>query len=191
MKFDRIFQGEPYKISEDTLLLIKGIGHIVLDVRFTAEIGCGSGYVTEALAENSSEVIATDVDFLSASATWQRVKAKGVDGKVHVICCDRMEAVREGEIFDVIAFNPPYLPDEEKDLQLSGGPTGIEVPLAFARSALNRLKRGGILLLILSNLSEWWNALAALRLNNCRPSILRVQHVGLFENLLLILCAKH
>ena len=190
MEIRYAFSGEPYRISEDTLLLIKGIEHAALGAEFAAEIGCGAGYATEVLAEASREVVATDVNFESARATWLRMKAKGVDGKVHVICCDRLEAVREGEVFDAVVFNPPYLPSEGEDPQFSGGPTGIEVPLAFSSSALSRLKRGGTLLFLLSSLSNWWDALAVLGSSGCRSSILRIEHVGLFEDLLMILCAK-
>ncbi len=179
-----------YPAAEDTILLAKGVERIAHPGGLAAEVGCGGGLVTETLAGTAREVLATDVDVAAAHRTWQRAKVRGLDCRVHVVCCDRLEAVREGEVFDLVAFNPPYLPDGEGDVQVSGGPTGVEVPLSFAASALRRLRRGGLLLFILSSLSSWLRALVELRDAGCAVSIVRVERVGLFEDLLLVMCVR-
>lgn len=178
-----------YEPAEDTFLLARGVSAFSPLVGLAAEIGCGGGLITEVLAEYAKEVVATDASFACARATWQRVKSKGLGGIVHVVCCDRLEAVRVGGLFEFISFNPPYLPDEG-DPCWAGGPTGIEAPLAFAYSASMRLKKGGCMLFILSSLSNWVNALLTLRLIGYIVSVARVERVGLFEDLLLVLCAR-
>lgn len=178
-----------YKSAEDTFALAKGIDCILPLTDRVAEIGCGEGFVTEVLTTYAKEVVATDVDYGSAQATWERVKSRKRDQAVHVICCDRLEALRSGDLFDLIAFNPPYLP-EEGDLRWAGGPTGIEMPLAFARSASTRLKRRGLMLLVISSLSNWTDALLVLKSMGYLVSIVGVKRVGLFEDLFVILCAR-
>jgi len=181
---------ELYSAAEDTFLLARGVEGIIECPGLVAEIGCGGGLVTEVMAELGCEVVSTDVSAEAARETWLRAKRRGLDARVHVICCDRLEAVRAGEVFDLVAFNPPYLPDEEGDLSYSGGPTGVEVPLAFAGSAYERLKRGRLMVFVLSSLSEWRRALRALASKGCAPSVLSTAHVGLFEDLMLVACVK-
>ncbi|MEM4606379.1 MAG: methyltransferase [Thermofilaceae archaeon] len=178
-----------YEPAEDTFFLARGVDCLTPCTALAAEIGCGKGFVTEALATYAVEVVATDVDYASAQATWQRAKSRRLDHAIHIICCDRLEAVRVGEVFDFVAFNPPYLP-EEGDSRWSGGPTGIEVPLAFARSALMRLKRLGVIVFLLSSLSNWRSALEVLKSAGNIISLIGAMHVGLFEELLLVLCAR-
>lgn len=181
---------EPYRAAEDTLLLARGVDYVVECSELVAEIGCGGGLITEVLAERGCEVVATDASLPAANLTWLRVKRRGLSGVVHPVCCDRLEAIREGEIFGLVAFNPPYLPDEGSDVRYSGGPTGTEVPLAFARSALRRLKRRGRALFLLSSLSNWERAIVQLASEGCVVSILKAEHVGLFEELLLVIYAR-
>ncbi|MEM0024012.1 MAG: methyltransferase [Thermofilaceae archaeon] len=182
-------KSDAYEPAEDTFFLAKGVNCLTPSVGLAAEIGCGKGLVTEALAAYAIEVVATDVDYASAQATWRRAKSRKLGHAVHVICCDRLEAVRVGEVFDLVAFNPPYLP-EEGDCRWAGGPTGIEVPLAFASSALMHLKKVGVIVFLLSSLSNWRGALEALKSAGNIVSVIGVKHVGLFEELLLVLCTR-
>ncbi|MDA3836318.1 MAG: methyltransferase [Nanoarchaeota archaeon] len=64
------------------------------------------------------------------------------------------------EKFDVIAFNPPYLPedespeDEESKLITTGGKLGSELPNEFLRQAKSHLKENGRIYLLVSSLTE-------------------------------------
>jgi len=64
------------------------------------------------------------------------------------------------EKFDVIVFNPPYLPediekeDEESKLITTGGVSGSEIPNRFLREAKSRLKEGGVIYLLVSSLTQ-------------------------------------
>ena len=56
------------------------------------------------------------------------------------------------ESFDLVAFNPPYLPSETiQDVAVDGGRGGIEVPLFFLKEALRVVKKGGRILMLLSS----------------------------------------
>ncbi|MDW8003980.1 MAG: methyltransferase domain-containing protein [Thermofilaceae archaeon] len=178
-----------YTVGEDTVFLLKGVLYLLPVEGSVCEIGCGSGLITEELASHCIEVVATDVTFNATNIAWKRIKRGGLAEHVHIICCDRLEALREGEIFTLITFNPPYLPSEDRDFQYSGGPTGIETPLLFVFSALRRLRINGILLFLLSSLSSWKKALHITRLLGLLPSIIGVKKIGLYEELLLIAAA--
>jgi release factor glutamine methyltransferase len=67
--------------------------------------------------------------------------------------------------FDIIVFNPPYLPkdkkeDEESKLATTGGKEGSEIINEFLIQAKNHLKKDGKIFLLISSLSEninWLN----------------------------------
>lgn len=61
--------------------------------------------------------------------------------------------------YDIIIFNPPYLPEdsrEPKDSKLvtTGGKKGNEIILRFLKEAKNYIKKDGIIFLITSSLSK-------------------------------------
>lgn len=76
---------------------------------------------------------------------------------------DLFEYVQEK--FDVIIFNPPYLPedenpeDEESKLITTGGIKGSEIPNEFLKEAKSRLKEGGVIYLLVSSLTQGMNYL--------------------------------
>ncbi|MDI6738732.1 MAG: methyltransferase, partial [Nanoarchaeota archaeon] len=60
--------------------------------------------------------------------------------------------------FDLIIFNPPYLPferneDRETALQVAGGKKGHEIIEGFLKQAKSHLEKNGKILLLFSSLS--------------------------------------
>jgi release factor glutamine methyltransferase len=55
--------------------------------------------------------------------------------------------------FDLIIFNPPYLPQElkKRDIRLEGGKKGYEVIEKFLNKVYNYLKKDGNILLLFSS----------------------------------------
>ncbi|MHC1586069.1 MAG: HemK2/MTQ2 family protein methyltransferase [Candidatus Hecatellaceae archaeon] len=154
-----------YEPSDDSFLLAENLklsgGETVLDM------GCGSGLLTLLAARKASLVVAVDINPEAVKATAENVKANGFAGKVELVVGDLFSAFRRGELFDLVIFNPPYLPVEEED-QLgrawSGGPTGREVIDRFLSEVKGRLKPRGKILLVqstLSNVSETVRVLEA------------------------------
>jgi len=179
-----------YEASEDTVLLLKGVTMLAPGSTRACEIGCGSGIVTLTLTPYAERTLATDIDVGAVAATWSRARSSGVDDKVDVVCCDRVEAVREGFKFDLIAFNPPYLPVEGEDVSWSGGRRGIEAAMRFAESGVKRLSERGKMVFVLSSLSAWRDMLRELLERGFRIGILSVEHVGLYEDLLLVVAGR-
>lgn len=176
-----------YETSEDTIFLLQGVERLVPVEGLMCEVGCGKGLISATLAEYG-EILATDINLSAVRGTLARVKRESA--ALHVICCDRLEPVREGKVFSLVVFNPPYLPGDSPDPRWCGGPTGIETPLLFVESALKRLADGGLMLFLLSTLSDWKTALGKIAEKGLRVSVIRTLKVGLYEELLLVLAVK-
>jgi len=132
---------EVYLPSEDTATLARVLrsyrGGRVL------EIGFGSGAVLRSLVPRFELVVGRDVISVA-----QAVAAKG---DADAVLADRATCFREA-VFDVVAFNPPYLPSERiEDRAVDGGRGGLDVPLAFLEDALRVLKPEGRVVLLLSD----------------------------------------
>jgi release factor glutamine methyltransferase len=114
------------------------------------EIGAGSGIHLET-AKNLGvkNIFSSDIDKKSVS----HCQLLGFN----CIHSNLFEKIR-GE-FNLIIFNPPYLPEdfrEPKDSQTAttGGKKGNEIILRFLKQAKNHLKENGKIFLITSSLAE-------------------------------------
>ena len=107
------------------------------------EIGVGNGGNQKFVKGKFDLVVGTDI-----------VKLKEVKLEnpfAELIMADRASCFRSS-VFDVIAFNPPYVPSETiVDRKVDGGPNGVEVPLGFLKSALEVIKKSGKILILLSS----------------------------------------
>ena len=127
-----------YEPAEDSFLLLKHLkahcrGKSVLDM------GTGFGILAETALENgASRVLAVDIN----PEQIKYVQQKGIPALVS----DLFENV-EGS-FDVIVFNPPYLPelpgeDDAMRLVVSGGKEGYEIIERFLEQARKHLNSSG------------------------------------------------
>ena len=131
--------GEPYLASEDSALLRRALkgrsGERCL------EIGAGNGGNVVALAERFGMVVGTDL----VSPSMRDWREAGVD----LILTDGASCLRSG-VFDLVAFNPPYLRAEVEDGAVDGG-SQLEVPRKFLREALRVARKDGVVVFILSD----------------------------------------
>ncbi|MFA4861008.1 HemK2/MTQ2 family protein methyltransferase [Methanoregula sp.] len=136
-----------YQPEADTFLLLRAALAEVRPSDRVLEIGTGSGHIARHLSP-VAEVVATDINPHAACC------ARGYG--VEVVRTDLAAGIRGP--FDLILFNPPYLPtlpeeriDDWLEYALDGGITGREVIERFAAEAGRILApKGGILLLISS-----------------------------------------
>jgi len=145
-----------YKPAEDTFLLLDNLkvrpGETVL------EVGCGNGIVSLTAAQYASRVVATDINPSAVEAAKRNAKLNRLEGKVEARVGFLFKPV-VGDRFDLIIFNPPYLPQEPKEkigrleMAWSGGSTGREVSNMFIENVRTFLKEGGRVLLIQSSVS--------------------------------------
>lgn len=132
-EFSLIVLDEVYEPAEDSFLLADNLsvrpGDIVLDV------GSGTGIISiSAVAKGARRVVAIDISPSAARNTLINAEKNKCKDKVDVIIGDLLTPLKSVPIFDLITFNPPYLPVEDEGslgLAWSGGKTGREVVERF------------------------------------------------------------
>jgi len=145
------FQSEEvYSPEEDTFLLLNSALAEARPEDRVLEVGCGSGFISRELAFRVESLLATDINPHAVRAT----KAKGIE----VVRADLFQGIRG--TFDLILFNPPYLPTnaKERNLQwinyaLDGGESGRETIDRFLKCLPDHLCPGGRALLLISSLT--------------------------------------
>jgi release factor glutamine methyltransferase len=137
-----------YKPREDSYLLKKEVenfarGKNVLDV------GTGSG-IQAIAAKNSG----------AKSVTASDINKEAVDyvSSIGIKCIKSNLFDNITGKFDLIIFNPPYLPEDKREdaesrLITTGGKSGDEITLKFLKQADKHLEENGIILLLLSSLT--------------------------------------
>lgn len=113
------------------------------------EVGTGSGVIAEEIAKRgASFVLATDIDFEAAVSA----KSRGLE----VVVADLLSELNEKALFDLVLFNPPYLPSspESDSLAWTGGVGGWELSFKFLAQAKKHLRPGGRMLMVLSSLTS-------------------------------------
>lgn len=141
-----------YPVSEDTLFLAGYLEELDLEGKKLLEIGTGSGEVAIKAAQLGADVTAVDKNQEAVKKTRQRAKNEEVELEVHQ--SDLFSKV-EGK-FDLIVFNPPYLPGRRESGAdaLLGGEKGIELTEIFLRDAEEYLSKNGEIYFVGSSLAE-------------------------------------
>ncbi len=140
-----------YEPSEDSFLLADAALSEIKGSERLLEVGCGSGIVAAVIKANTKAKIAgIDINPDAAKCT----KENGIDA----IRGDLLSCIK-GK-FDMIIFNPPYLPTSEEErtggwlnTALDGGCDGRRVIDRFLEEAGRCLDGKGKLLMLVSSLS--------------------------------------
>lgn len=139
MKSDHYVYSEDSKLLGEFLLTLNDSGALL-------EIGAGNGGNLSLVQKlgKFEMIVGTDIlPLLSARTKLPR--------GIELIQTDRASCFRP-ESFDVIVFNPPYVPSNGfDDVTVDGGHAGMEKPLEFLSSALLVLKRKGKIAIVLSS----------------------------------------
>lgn len=151
---------DSYLLEEQVLKYSKG--KRVLDV------GSGSGIQARAaIKANAKEVLAVDIN----DEVVKMLRERGLKSKKS----DLFSNVR-GK-FDLIIFNPPYLPEDEmEDAEsrriTSGGRSGDEIIVRFLKEANKYLNEDGIILIVLSSLTPKKRILKILKEKGLKKKVL-------------------
>lgn len=133
-----------YEPAEDSFLIKKYIkdyakGKIL-------DLGTGSGILAKEALKYSKDVLATDIN--------QEV----IDNlDIPKIKSDLFENIKDK--FDLIIFNPPYLPEDKREpestkLATTGGKKGYEILERFFKQVKNHLNKNGKILIVFSSLTN-------------------------------------
>ncbi len=118
------------------------------------DMGTGSGILAIEAAKRGAFVTAVDVNPRAVECVRRRARAAGVH--INTVISDLFQRV-EGR-YDIIAFNPPYLPgsddDPAYDVAWSGGPDGRAVVDRFIWDCVEHLSDCGKVFLVQSSLND-------------------------------------
>jgi len=142
-----------YSPQEDSHLLGKEISKYIFNLKDkeikVLDMGSGSGIQAQICIRagiKKENILSVDVD----KDAVKFLKKKGINA----VYSDLFSKIKEK--FDLILFNPPYLPEHKHDKakDTSGGKKGYETILRFLKQAKSHLNKKGIILLLFSSLSD-------------------------------------
>jgi release factor glutamine methyltransferase len=142
-----------YGPAEDSRLLAESAESFVDAGDRVLDVGTGSGHVGLHLRETAgARVVGSD----RSPRACHRARENGLA----VVRTDLVAGFRDGA-FDVVVFNPPYLPtppeqewDDWMERALSGGADGRRVVDPFVETVGRVLAPGGTVLLLVSTLTD-------------------------------------
>ena len=153
-----VIDDQTYLPAEDTFLILDHLemkgDEDVLD------LGTGCGILAIIAAQKAKKVVAVDVNPYAVICAKTNINIQNLGDKVEVRYGDLFNTLRPKEKFDLIIFNPPYLPEEisPREEWLSkawaGGPKGTEITESFLSKVKSYLKKNGRILFIQSSLSR-------------------------------------
>jgi release factor glutamine methyltransferase len=159
-----------YSPREDSFLLEKEVKKYAKGKSFL-DLGAGSGIQAKAAKSvKAKSILCADVN----EEALKELKSQGFIA----IKSDLFSNIKES--FDLIAFNPPYLPenkreDTESALTTTGGKKGDEIIIKFLKEVKNHLNQDGIILLVVSSLTPKEKILKILEKNSLRHEVISSQ----------------
>jgi release factor glutamine methyltransferase len=140
-----------YRPSDDSLLMIEALTRLPLREKKVLDLGTGSGILGLYCAIQGAQVTASDIDELAVKETGRNAETLGV--RLKLLVSDLFSNV-PGR-FDLILFNPPYLPSQHfEDKSIDGGPQGTLVAERFLDELGDHLEKDAHALLLLSSLND-------------------------------------
>jgi len=141
-----------YEPREDSFLLLEQIkkyskGNVL-------DMGTGSGILAIECARYAKHLVAVDINSGALKFAQENVRKRKIKN-IEFRYSDLFSNVK-GK-FDLIIFNPPYLPRDrrlEEDKDIEGGKKGYEIIERFLYDANNYLKKNGKILLLFSSLTD-------------------------------------
>jgi len=183
-----------YEPAEDTFLLAENL--CVNKNDFVLDMGTGCGMLGILTAKKARAVIAVDINPYAVCCTKMNTKLHGVERKMNILRGDLFQPIKEGEKFDVILFNAPYLPSEKEEQKTwiekawAGGFDGRELIDRFLLKASKHLKVDSRILLVQSTLSDVDKTMQALEKAGLQAEVVAKEKVA-FETIVVIEARSH
>ena len=156
-----------YIPSEDTDLLLNVLEEEIIKRNKTfkkaIEIGTGNAFLSLEIYDNVNQLYSTDINPIVIDYLLN-VKDKYNLEKMKVVYSNLFDSIDDNEKFDLIVFNPPYVPTEDLekeddsingyDLAVNGGKDGREIIDSFLEKLPNHLEKEGVCYLLVSSLNN-------------------------------------
>jgi release factor glutamine methyltransferase len=171
--------GDVYLPSDDTFMLARAVQEAVRPGERFLEVGCGTALVALAASRAGARAWACDVNPHAVRLAVQNAQTNRLG--LRVVRTDLLAGLAGP--FDVVAFNPPYLPTAEEDhvegwldRAFDGGPDGNRVALRFcaALAQLQRLPR--LVLIVHSSLADATPLVTAMQALGYRHEVAAEEH---------------
>jgi len=183
-----------YRPAEDSFLIADQIPYY--RSRRTLDLGTGCGILALVSAENAKEVVASDINPYAADCAKKNAETNGLDHKINILVGDLFDHIKTGERFDLITFNPPYLPEPKHQAQRdhlnaswNGGNDGRQVTDRFLNQFPRFLRKEGNLLLVQSSLGGIRSTISKLHRKKFTVKPVASKHI-LFEDIVVLSCQK-
>ncbi|MEM0201055.1 MAG: methyltransferase [Candidatus Micrarchaeaceae archaeon] len=159
-------KNEVYAPAEDTYLIIDMLLSYLKSSKKSnislLDIGTGTGIIsiTSTRSKKITKLTLSDINPEAVSLAKKNLE-NNVDLlkniKTEVIQSDLFNNVHKVK-YDIITFNPPYLPMEENSKILNeaffGGWSGIEITQKFLKTSLEYLSEDGVIFIVSSSLAD-------------------------------------
>jgi release factor glutamine methyltransferase len=178
-----------YEPAEDSYLLQRHVERLVRKGDLVLDVGTGSGIQAMTAAKKAEKVIASDINedaLRQAKLTAQISKIKNIE----FIRSDLFWNIPR-QRFDLIVFNPPYLPEEKgvEDEALFSGKRGVDTTLRFIDACPEYLADEGNVLITGSSIADNTKIRDA-----CEARMLTIQEIDkehyFFEDIFVFLIRK-
>jgi release factor glutamine methyltransferase len=152
---------EVYDPAEDTFLLLESIPIDPQNV--ILELGTGCGLIALDCAHRGAQVFCTDINPFAVQLTRHNIERNRLllQGAIDIRQGDLFSVLKANERFNVIIFNPPYLPTKTKekiggwfDIATDGGQDGLKIIKRFLHGLHKHLRSNGRSYFIFSSLSN-------------------------------------
>mgnify|MGYP001599214564 FL=1 len=149
------------------------------------DVGTGTGILAQEAAKTADKVLAIDINKKAIEYCKNNINNKRITFKQSNL----FKNIKEK--FDLIIFNPPYLPEDKKvrDIALDGGEQGYELIEKFLKQAKTHLKSNGKILLLYSSLTNKEKIQKIIKENNYNFKIIKTKKL-FFEELYVVLIKK-
>jgi|WetSurMetagenome_2_1015567.scaffolds.fasta_scaffold15941_4 release factor glutamine methyltransferase len=178
-----------YEPKEDSALLADN--QMVEKGDYVLDMGCGSGIQAIVASRKAKKVLAVDIN-PQAIETARRNAETNNSENIDYRISDLFGNIKEDEKFDMIIFNPPYVPSDEKDMEAkawAGGTLGRETIDRFLEAAPNHLTEKGRIQFLVSSVNDPQDIIKKLEKKKLGTNIIASQKLW-FEELFVLLVKR-
>ncbi|MDD3244627.1 MAG: methyltransferase [Candidatus ainarchaeum sp.] len=167
-----------YLPSEDTDLMLAVIKTEISNQNIlfntAIEIGAGNGFLSLCVYDFVRTIYSVDINPIVVDYLLRTKKKYNLDKQI-ILQSDLFSKIDQNQKFDLIIFNPPYVPSEEIstekqtsgiDLAVDGGRDGAEIINKFIDQLFFFLSDSGVCYLLISSLNKQKKIEELLKKNN-------------------------